>query len=115
MQFSEAFQNSRHNSTVYSKIQLELGSSPGSWTQFLRQKYRAKILAVDLSPMEPVLGVEFIQSDFSLISTRDHIKKQFPGGIDLLARLFYRFLYIAIWHPIYLVIIFLIILLHVIC
>jgi 23S rRNA (uridine2552-2'-O)-methyltransferase len=45
---------------------VDLGSSPGSWTQVLREKLgtKAAIVAIDLLPMEPVRGVTFVQGDF---------------------------------------------------
>lgn len=45
---------------------VDLGSAPGSWTQVLRQRLGvgAKIVAIDLLPMEPLTGVTFIQDDF---------------------------------------------------
>jgi len=45
---------------------VDLGSSPGSWSQVLHDKLgpRAHIVALDLLPMEPVRGVAFIQGDF---------------------------------------------------
>jgi 23S rRNA (uridine2552-2'-O)-methyltransferase len=45
---------------------VDLGSAPGSWTQMLQQKLgaKARIVAIDLLPMDPVRGVVFIQADF---------------------------------------------------
>jgi len=45
---------------------VDLGSSPGSWCQVLRERLgpRSKIVAVDLLPMEGVTGVDFVQADF---------------------------------------------------
>jgi 23S rRNA (uridine2552-2'-O)-methyltransferase len=45
---------------------VDLGAAPGSWCQILRQRLGpvARIVAVDLLPMEPVAGVRFIQGDF---------------------------------------------------
>lgn len=45
---------------------VDLGSAPGSWTQVLRQRLGggARIVAIDLLPMEPLTGVTFIQGDF---------------------------------------------------
>ena len=45
---------------------VDLGAAPGSWTQVLREKLgpRARIVALDLLPMEPVPGVSFVQADF---------------------------------------------------
>ena len=45
---------------------VDLGSSPGSWSQYISEKLRGKvrIVAVDLLPMDSLPGVEFIQGDF---------------------------------------------------
>ena len=52
-------------------VVIDLGSAPGSWSQVARQRLagpqgtiRGRIIALDLLPMEPVAGVEFIQGDF---------------------------------------------------
>jgi len=46
---------------------IDLGSAPGSWCQVLRERLvpQAKILAVDILPMDPIPGVTFVQTDFS--------------------------------------------------
>jgi 23S rRNA (uridine2552-2'-O)-methyltransferase len=45
---------------------VDLGSAPGSWAQVLHERVggAARIVAVDLLPMDPVTGVTFIQGDF---------------------------------------------------
>ena len=45
---------------------VDLGAAPGSWAQVLAQKVGAsgRVIALDLLPIEPILGVEFIQGDF---------------------------------------------------
>jgi 23S rRNA (uridine2552-2'-O)-methyltransferase len=52
-------------------VVVDLGASPGSWAQFVRERLvgrdgavRGRILALDVLPMEPIAGVEFIQGDF---------------------------------------------------
>jgi 23S rRNA (uridine2552-2'-O)-methyltransferase len=44
----------------------DLGAAPGSWTQVLRERLgsAARIVAIDLLPMEPIAGVTIIQADF---------------------------------------------------
>lgn len=48
-------------------VAVDLGSAPGSWCQVLRERLgpAARIVAVDLLPMDPVAGVTFVQADFS--------------------------------------------------
>jgi len=53
---------------------VDLGSTPGAWSQYLRQRLSPQgaavgaldgtIVALDLLPMEPIEGVHFIQGDF---------------------------------------------------
>ncbi len=51
---------------------VELGSAPGAWSQYLVRRLgsdadgalRGQIVALDLLPMEPVDGVQFLQGDF---------------------------------------------------
>ncbi len=52
-------------------VVVDLGSAPGAWSQYLSRKLaspegglRGTVLALDLLPMEPVTGVQFIQGDF---------------------------------------------------
>ncbi|HLU79782.1 MAG TPA: RlmE family RNA methyltransferase [Burkholderiaceae bacterium] len=50
---------------------VDLGSAPGSWSQVVRERLvgdggvlDGRIIALDLLPMEPIAGVEFLQGDF---------------------------------------------------
>ena len=53
---------------------VDLGSSPGAWSQYLRRRFapqgaaagelKGTIIALDILPMEPVEGVTFLQGDF---------------------------------------------------
>ncbi|MFN7477611.1 MAG: RlmE family RNA methyltransferase [Burkholderiales bacterium] len=49
---------------------VDLGSAPGSWSQYLRNKLldkgvlRGRIIAMDILPMEAVPDVTFLQGDF---------------------------------------------------
>ena len=45
----------------------DLGSAPGSWSQVAIDKVgeRGRVLALDILPMNPIAGVQFIQGDFS--------------------------------------------------
>jgi 23S rRNA (uridine2552-2'-O)-methyltransferase len=57
------------------QLVVDLGSAPGAWSQYLRRKLSPKgaaqgelngtILAIDILPMEPVEGVQFLQGDFT--------------------------------------------------
>ncbi len=45
---------------------VDVGSAPGSWSQYVTRKLkgRARIIAVDILPMDSLPDVEFIQGDF---------------------------------------------------
>ena len=46
---------------------VDLGSAPGSWSQYVTEKLkgRARIVANDLLEMDPLPGVEFVLGDFT--------------------------------------------------
>jgi 23S rRNA (uridine2552-2'-O)-methyltransferase len=48
------------------QLLVDLGAAPGSWSQVALAKLgsKGKVVAVDLLPMEPLPGVNFIQGDF---------------------------------------------------
>jgi 23S rRNA (uridine2552-2'-O)-methyltransferase len=56
------------------QLVVDLGSAPGAWSQYLRRRLSPQgaavgelngtILALDILPMEPVEGVQFLQGDF---------------------------------------------------
>ena len=53
---------------------VDLGSTPGAWSQYLRRRLSPQgaavgeldgtIVALDILPMEPIEGVQFVQGDF---------------------------------------------------
>src|SRR5690606_16849450 len=62
-------------------IVVDLGSAPGSWSQVARERLAAaggavdgRIVALDMLPMEPIAGVEFIQGDFREDAVLDQLK-----------------------------------------
>ena len=67
---------------------VDLGSTPGAWSQYVRRKLSPQgaavgdlngvIIAVDLLPMEPVEGVIFLQGDFR----EDEINQQLLKVLD---------------------------------
>ena len=48
------------------EIVVDLGATPGGWSQVAAKRMNGKgrVIALDLLEMEPLLGVEFIQGDF---------------------------------------------------
>jgi len=51
---------------VPGQLLVDLGAAPGSWSQVAVAKLgsKGKVVAVDLLPMEPLPGVQFVQGDF---------------------------------------------------
>jgi 23S rRNA (uridine2552-2'-O)-methyltransferase len=54
------------------QVIVDLGSTPGSWSQYIRNKLAGKqgggingtIIGLDMLPMDPIADVHFIQGDF---------------------------------------------------
>lgn len=54
---------------------VDLGAAPGGWSQYARQHLGKsnKLIALDILPMEPIDGVDFIQGDFCEQSVMDEL------------------------------------------
>ena len=62
---------------------LDLGSSPGGWSQVASREIRTgKILAVDILPMEKINNVDFVNGDFHKEEIHNKIKSYFNNNID---------------------------------
>ena len=48
-------------------VVVDLGAAPGSWCQVALKRVgaRGKVIALDLLPMDPLPGLEFVQGDFN--------------------------------------------------
>lgn len=60
---------------------VDLGSSPGGWSQYAARVVGPKgtVIAVDLLPMDPVAGVEFLQGDFTTPETLEQLRAALGG------------------------------------
>ena len=55
---------------------LDLGASPGSWSEYIIRNYKSKnLVAVDKIVMKPIEGVHFINGDINNSGDREEIKK----------------------------------------
>ena len=64
---------------------LDLGSSPGGWSQVASEIIRSgKILSIDIKPTEPIKNVKFFKSDIFDQSTKDKIESFFLGKLDVI-------------------------------
>jgi len=65
---------------------IDLGASPGGWSQFAAQVIgvKGRIIALDVLPMEALPGVEFIQGDFQTQDVFDKVLATLAGQpVDL--------------------------------
>jgi 23S rRNA (uridine2552-2'-O)-methyltransferase len=65
---------------------VDLGAAPGGWSQFALQSLagKARIVALDMLPMDALPGVEFIQGDFREQSVLDALLAATAGTpVDL--------------------------------
>ena len=70
---------------------VDLGSTPGAWSQYARRKMspsgaavgdlNGTIIALDLLPMEPIEGVTFIQGDFREAEVLEQLEKAMQGRL----------------------------------
>ncbi|MGZ5044960.1 MAG: 23S rRNA (uridine(2552)-2'-O)-methyltransferase RlmE [Methylobacter sp.] len=61
---------------------IDLGAAPGGWSQFSRPIIgkKNKIIALDILPMEPIEGVDFIQGDFREQAVLDQLYAVLDGA-----------------------------------
>ena len=65
---------------------IDLGAAPGSWSQFAARQVgrQGKVIALDILPMEPLAGVDFIEGDFREQETLDRLLALLAGRpVDL--------------------------------
>lgn len=68
---------------------VDLGSTPGAWSQYLRRRLsptgaavgelNGTIIALDILPMEPIEGVAFLQGDFRSPEVLAELQKAVAG------------------------------------
>jgi 23S rRNA (uridine2552-2'-O)-methyltransferase len=67
-------------------VVVDLGAAPGGWSQYLVKLVgeRGRVVALDILPMDPLPGVEFIQGDFMAEETYSALMSLVGEvGIDL--------------------------------
>jgi 23S rRNA (uridine2552-2'-O)-methyltransferase len=65
---------------------VDLGSAPGSWSQLAVKLVgpTGRVIAIDLLPMEPIPGVEFLAGDFTAPETLQALRNLVgPKPVDL--------------------------------
>ncbi len=65
---------------------VDLGAAPGGWSQLAAKLVgpTGRVIAIDLLPMEPIPGVEFLQGDFTAPETLEALRNLVgPKPVDL--------------------------------
>lgn len=64
---------------------VDLGAAPGGWSQVAAQRLKAgaDIVAIDLTAIEPIAGVRFLQMDFMDPAAPDRLKAALDGPVDV--------------------------------
>ena len=66
----------KYNLIKSSDTIIDLGASPGSWSEYIVRNYKHKnLVAVDMIVMKPIQGVRFINGDINNSEDRNEIKK----------------------------------------
>lgn len=76
---------------VQGKVVVDLGSTPGSWSQLIRERMvgpggvlNGRIIALDILEMEPIAGVEFMLGDFREDEVLEQLQASLKGSaVDL--------------------------------
>ena len=71
------------------QLVVDLGAAPGAWSQYARRRFAAdpagrassasRVSALDVLPLEPIDGVEFIQGDFREQSVLERLEAALGG------------------------------------
>jgi 23S rRNA (uridine2552-2'-O)-methyltransferase len=64
---------------------VDLGAAPGGWSQVAAQRVGAsgRVVAIDVLPMEPVPGVDFVELDFLERAAPDTLREMIDGPVDV--------------------------------
>ena len=64
---------------------LDIGSSPGGWSQVASQIIKTgRILSLDIKEMEPIKNVKFLKSDFLESNVKSEVIKYFNSNVDVI-------------------------------
>ena len=63
---------------------IDIGAAPGSWSQYAHKVAKSgKLISIDLKKMEPIGNSVQIKGDFTEEKTKDEIKKNIKGKVDI--------------------------------
>ena len=61
----------------------DLGAAPGGWTQVAVRRGAARVVGVDLLPVDPVPGATMLQADFTSGDVPDQLASLLGGAADI--------------------------------
>ena len=77
--------NKKYKFTKKGTCLLDLGSSPGSWSQVASQIITSgRIMSIDVKNMEPVKNVKFLKADFMEKQTKTEVIEYFSSNLDVI-------------------------------
>ncbi len=64
---------------------IDLGAAPGGWSQVAVKRVgtKGRVVAIDLLPMEPIAGVDFLRLDFLDPTAPEKLKSMLAGPADV--------------------------------
>lgn len=64
---------------------IDLGAAPGGWSKVAKERVglKGRVVALDRLSMDPSVGVEFIQGDFTEQTVFDELMQLIGGPVDL--------------------------------
>lgn len=75
--------NEKHQFLKPHMAVVDLGAAPGGWCQVALQKKCAKIVAIDLLPIDELPGVDFFQQDFMADEAPSLLRAKLGGPADV--------------------------------
>ena len=78
----------RHHLLKPGRSVVDLGAAPGGWSQVAARRVgadegRARVVAIDLLPMDPIAGVSFAQLDFLDPAAPERLRGMLGGSADV--------------------------------
>ncbi len=61
---------------------IDLGAAPGGWSQ-VAAEHKCRVIALDILPMDPLPGVDFIELDFMDERAPDVLKQMAGGQVEM--------------------------------
>lgn len=62
---------------------VDLGATPGGWTQVAVERTGSLVISVDLAEMTPIPGSDFILGDFTTDTVLKCVLEKVDGGVDV--------------------------------